>query len=380
MKKGAAVAVMIFLTAMLLGGCWNYRGLNEMSITAGVAIDRETDTGLYHLSIEYIDLTKPVKQQGIKAGLLESYGTTLFDAVRNAKKRIVNKVYLGHTGLLVLGEDVAQNTDISTIIDLFLRDAECRETMCVAVSQEPKAKDLLSIEGIGQPMVAFEIQKIIEEDHKVTSSIPYVELYEIYNILNSPGIELALPAFHNTMNDGEPASEANGTAVFRGERLVGYLTPEETRYFLFATNEVQGGVITCASQEGGPEDATLEISKSETKTSFDYQNGQLTMDIETETDVFLDETVEPMDALDKPAIKTLETGAAQKVVKGIGNVIEKVRTDFGSDIFGFGNKIYKRDLKLWKQLQDQWDDVFRTMAVNVKGRVNIINTASIKKS
>jgi spore germination protein KC len=380
MRKRAALAALIIITAVLMGGCWNYRGLDEMAIASGLAIDRDAASGLYHLSFEYVDLTGPVKEQGIKAGLVEGYGPTLFDAVRNVKKRIVNKIWLGHMELVVLSSDVVRSTDISSLIDFFLRDAECRETMCMAVSQEPTAMDLLSIEGIGQPMVAFEIHKIIEEDNKVTLSTDFKQIYEVYNILNSEGIELTLPAFHNTLNDGESVSEANGIAVFKGERLAGYLEPEESKYFLFVTDKVEGGVITCSSRAEGPEDTTLEISENHTKTSFQYRDGQLTMKVETQTKAYLNELDEPADALDPSQIQLLETSGARKVMQGIANVIERVRGDFGSDIFGFGNTIYKQDYKLWQQLKDNWDEVFAAMTIDINCKVHIVNSASIKKS
>lgn len=380
MRKTTMLIAMVFMAAALLTGCWNYRGLNEMAITAGVAVDRDPKTGLYHMSLEIIDLSGPVKEQGIKAKLIESYGVTLFDAVRNTKKRTVNKVYFGHMELVIFSDEVARSMDMSSLIDFFLRDAECRETMCVAISQEPAAKDLLSIEGIGQPVVAFEIRKIIQEDNKVTSSTPVIEMYEIYNTLNAQGIELALPALHNTINDGEPTSEANGTAVFKNQRLVGYLSPEETKYFLFATNKVEGGVITCASTGEGPEDTTLEISKNKGTMSFDYKDGQISVTVETETDTYLNEIDQPMDALDLASIKMVENSASQKVMRGISDVIEHVRTAYNADIFGFGNMIYKNDQKLWQQLADKWDEVFPALTVNVKCKVNIVNAASFKQS
>lgn len=352
-----------------------------MSITSGVAVDRDPNTGLYHLSFEIVDLSGPVKEKGVQARLIESDGATLFDAVRNAKKRIVNKIYFGHMELVVFSDELMRDADISSLIDFFLRDAECRETMCVAVSQEQTAKEILEIYGIGQPVVAYEIHKIIEEDQKVTSSTTFTEIYEIYNIINGQGIELTLPAFHNTMNDGEPASEVNGIAVFKGERLAGYLTPEESKYFLFVLNQLHGGVITCSSKGGdAPTDTTLEISENTTKLSFDDKDGQITINVETETATYLNEVDEPLDALDPQTIKSIEMNASQKVMQGISALIERVRKDYNSDIFGFGNLIYRQDPKLWRSMADRWDEIFPVLAVNVKCKVNIVNTASFKKS
>ncbi len=168
--------------------------------------------------------------------------------------------------------------------------------------------------------------------------------------------------------------------MFKNQRLVGYLSPEETKYFLFATNKVEGGVITCASTGEGPEDTTLEISKNKGTMSFDYKDGQISVTVETETDTYLNEIDQPMDALDLASIKMVENSASQKVMRGISDVIEHVRTAYNADIFGFGNMIYKNDQKLWQQLADKWDEVFPALTVNVKCKVNIVNAASFKQS
>jgi len=380
MRKRAALAVLIIICAALMGGCWNYRGMDEMTITTGVAVDRDPETGLYHLSFEYVDLSGPVKEQGIVAGLLESYGVTMLDAARNAKKRVNNKVYFGHIELLVLDEDVARESDMMGTIDFFLRDAECRETVCVAVSQTETAKELLSLEGVGQPMVAYEIHTIIEDDKRVTSSTIYQPVYKIYNILHSEGIELTLPAVRSVPNDVTMTCEVNGIAVFKDERMVGYLSPDESKYFLFVMGEAEGGVITCSASGEGPEDTALEIHKCNTKRSFRWRDGQLSVQAEVEVKVFLDETAALVDLMEPSVIQQVEASGAQKLARGIANMIQRVRTEYRSDIFGFGNMIYKQDYKLWQQLKDNWDEVFVNMPVDINCKVEIVNTAYLKKT
>jgi len=380
MRKRAALAVLIIICAALMGGCWNYRSMNDMTITTGVAVDRDPETGLYHLSFEYVDLSGPVKEQGIAAGLLETYGVTMFDAARNAKKRVTNKVYLGHIELVVLDEEVARESDIVTTMDFFLRDAECRETVCVAVSQMETAKELLRLEGVGQPMVAYEIHNIIEEDRRVTASTIYNPVYKIYNIIYSEGIELTLPAVRSVPNDGTITCEVNGIAVFKNGRLVGYLSPEESKYFLFVMGEVEGGVITCSASGEGPEDTALEIHRSNTKRSFRWRDGQLSVQVEVEVVVYLDETAALIDLMEPSVIQQVEASGAQKLARGIADMIQRVRTEYRSDIFGFGNMICKQDHKLWEQLKDNWDEVFVNMPVEITCKVDIVNTAYLKKT
>jgi spore germination protein KC len=107
------IAIMIFP----LGGCWNYRGLNEMAIVIGIAIDKNTQNDNYHLSFEMVDTSSPIKEKGPSSKIIESEGKTLFDAARNAKKKTTNKLYYGHTQVVVLSEEVARNEDMSNIID-----------------------------------------------------------------------------------------------------------------------------------------------------------------------------------------------------------------------------------------------------------------------
>lgn len=379
MRKKAMVIMLIMLVASLLGGCWNYRGLDQMSIVAGLAIDRNESTGGYKITFEIVDMTGNVKQQGVQSMILESTGETLFDAVRQAKRRIVNKVYFGHMETVVISEEIARNVDIGDIIDFFMRDAEVRETLSIVVSQEANAHDLIAIEGIGHPLLSFEIKKIIREDNKVTSSTPFIQLYNIHETLHEEGLEVVLPVFHNTDNHGKPVTEANGTAIFKSEKLIGFLTPEQSKWFLFIMGNVEGGVLTFSSTGQGQADTTLEISKNTTQRSFEYKDGQLMIVLKVETDTYLDEADTPLDSLDEIRIGELERLASEKLMQGLADTIDTVQAQYNSDIFGFGSLVHKKDMKLWNTLKDQWDELFPVLEVRIECKVNIVNTASVKE-
>ena len=380
MNKRIACFLLISLLIFPLGGCWNYRGLDEMSIVTGMAIDKNPENGNYQLSFEIVDLTIPIKEKGPSVKIIESEGKTLFDAVRNAKKRITNKLYFGQAQLVVISEEIARNEDISGMIDWFLRDGECRETVCVAISQEKTARDILSIEGTDQAIVANEIQKIIESDEKVTSSTVCVELYKVFDTLKAEGKSLILPAVHNVMNDGEPVSEVNGTAIFKDKMLIGFLTPDESKYLLFVVDGIKGGVLTFSSTGEAHDNVTLEISKNSTECSFDFTNGKVKILLKTDTTVYLDEMMAYNNALDEQQIDTLENAAEAELKDSIMNVIQKVQSEYGSDIFGFGNMIYKKDPHLWNRLKDTWEEQFMSLEVEVQTDIHIANTASIKES
>lgn len=377
MNKKGKCFVLIILMLFLLCGCQGYRGLDELSIVTGIAIDKNPENDNYLLSFEIVDLTVPTKELGLKGLIIESEGKTLFDAVRNAKKRVTDKLYFGQAQIIILNQKIARNEDIGIIIDWFLRDVELRETICVIISQENTARDILETKAITHPLVSSEIFNILEQDQEVTSTTLCVELYEAFGILESKGRELTLPVIHKVNNDGELVNEANGTAVFKDNKLVGFLPPEESKYYLFTVDEVKGGILTFSAFRK-ENDISLEIFENRTSMSFEHKDGKIKVTVKTDTTVYLGEVMRPYVSMDEEQIDELEDTAESELEKNISNLIKKVQSEFGADIFGFGGMIYKKDLKLWKQLADNWEEHFRSLEVEVKSEIEIANTASIK--
>ena len=351
-----------------------------MSTVIGVAIDKDSKSGNYQLSFEIVDLSTPIKVKGISSTIIESEGNTLFDAVRNAKKRITNKLYFGQAQIVVISEEVARSGDIVDVIDWFLRDPECRETIAIVVSQEKSARDIIATAGIAQGLVANQIRKILETDNISTSTTLCVEFYEAFNTFKAEGKSLVLPAIHNVMNADKLVSETNGVAVFKEKKFVGYLTPEESKYYLFAVNKIQGGVLTFSSEGNDHDNISLEIGDNQTKRSFEYTNGKIKILLHTETTVYLGEVAGHINALDTQRIDYLETAAEKKLEKNIGSIIKKVQADYDTDIFGFGNLIYKKNFPLWKQLSGSWEARFKKLEVNVSADIHIVNTGALEKS
>ena len=380
MAKRLLLAALI-LSVLLLSGCWNYRGLNEISIVIGISVDKDPQSGLFKLCFESVDLSSDAKSGGPKSKLIDSEGKTLFDAVRNAKKRLANKLYFGNTQVVVLSQDVALTEGIENVTGWILRDAECRETVYTIVSQEKTAKDILSTSGIDQAITSMAIDSILSEDASLTASTVTYQLYQVFNILKGQGKSLVLPAFHSVVNNEKPAPEANGIAVFQGDKLAGFLTPEESKYCLFAINGVKGGVLALPEVPGVSSGVTLEISQSNTKRSYAVKDGKLIFRVDVNIRVFLGEAANMIDAEDEQIIKRLEDAAGESVRQKMLEVIHKVQSEYGSDIFGFGEMIYKTDPKLWAQIGDSWNSSwFPQLNVEIACQVDIFNTAFLQKS
>lgn len=377
MRRTACILAALLL-ALPLSGCWNYRGLNQLTIVAGAAVDKNRETGNYVMTYETIDLSKPIKDSGVQSKIVMSEGDTLFDMTRDAKRQLTNKLYFGNMQILVVSKEIAQEGGIADIIDFLLRDAEIRETIGILISQQDTAKEVLMQEGAENNVISYEIKKIMEDDHQVTGSTVNGLLFHLFNDLKGQGISPVLPAFQILESSGKGTVQANGIAAFHGDKLAGFLTAREAKYYLLATNHLHGGTLTFPVTEGQEGSiVTLEIKESKAKISHSYRNKKLKITVSTELKGYLDESTGSLNAMDEKKIAQIESDAQKVIKQGVEAVVHKAQAQFGSDIFGFGNRIYKTDLGLWKQLREDWEKLFPQLEIEVTSKVEVVNTAML---
>lgn len=374
--------LLIMILCSLLSGCWNYQGLNKISIVSGVAIDKNADNHNYQLTIEVFDLSGSGKEGGSKSQIVEAEGATIYDAVRNAKKRLTKKLYFSDMQLVVISNQIAREEGIQPLLDWFMRNEKPRETFSTVISQEKTAKEILTASGVDHKIVAEEIEKILDGDNKTTASTKNIDTYKAVNILQGKeGAALVLPAVHCTSNQDKKVVEVNGCAIFKGDRLLGYLSPEETRYYLFAVDEIEGGILTFPFNEKNQDtqdNLTFEIFKNKTKKSYVYDGNRLKVYFDIKTTVALGEVGIDIDVSKKDNIDKIKTVAAAVFSDRLQTVIKKVQTEFGCDVFEIGSMISKKDPALWSQLKENWNIYFQGIDVEVRPEFEIINTALTK--
>ena len=101
-----AAAACLSLTC---SGCWDYRGLNQLTIVAGFALDEAPDGG-YLLSLEIISASSD-ESDASATKLIQSEGETIADAVYNIGTQFYNNVYFGNTDVLILSRSLVEKTD-----------------------------------------------------------------------------------------------------------------------------------------------------------------------------------------------------------------------------------------------------------------------------
>lgn len=171
-----------------------------------------------------------------------------------------------------------------------------------------------------------------------------------------------------------------GAAIIKDDKLVGELGEEDTQALLFVRNEVKGGVLVDDKNVGLSAPISMEIFRNETKVKPVVEDGKLKFKVNIRVTVGIDEIQGKENFGDENAVNRLEASTSQATQKKVTDFIKKIQSEYGTDIFLFGDKLREKNVNKWKSVSGRWEEVFRNLEVDVDAKVHIKNSALIYKT
>lgn len=373
MKRTTSLLLTLLFFSSTFTACWDYTEVEQLAVVAGCAIDKGTGGEKYHITAEIINMSGETKSPEPKSTLVESEGETFFEAVRNITARIENKLYWSNCQILIMGKDVAHE-GILDVLDFFRRDHEPRPTIEVLVSSEATAKEILKQPSIISKLNSFEIDVGYENIPHTLAETNYVQLYQILNTLEGNTTALTLPILRSVTNNDKKVTEFYGVGVFKDDKLIGSLNPEDTRFFAFVINKVKGGILTFRSGDRDQGFITIEIFNNKTKIKPVYENEKLHFEISTVTTISFTDIEANRYITDESSRNNFIKKAESQLAADITRVIRNVQSSYGADIFGFGEIVSKQYPKLWDKIQSSWEEELPDLYVTVKSKINVRNS------
>lgn len=353
----------------LATSCWDSREVDKLAIVTGMAIDK-TEQGNYLLTFEVVDFMHSTEGQTLKSELIESEGKTIFEAVRNTLSKNAPKLYFGHTTTVVFSKSVAQE-GVLELLDFFVRDPEPRLSIDLFVSMEETAGEIFRLKPLTSEFNATEITDIMEDQKNLSKALA-VPAYKFVNALSGNGVSGMMTSLCATENNGEKTVKSCGMAVFKKDRLIGFIDEEDTFALCFVLDEVKGGVLVVDA--GKREKMALEIMNSTTDIKPSYENGEPSVKVKVNMKAALIDHSSERNFNDKKGREVLVKMSEEQLKNKIEGIIRKVQEDFGSDIFGFGDSFYRDLPKVWKEIEKEWDDIFKDLKVTVETKVKLTYT------
>jgi spore germination protein KC len=390
-KKLYLLLFTLILVILLFSGCWDWEELNGITIVSGIGLDETEEPGTIRLTAQVIrpaalgggGNTEGTGGAGGGGGeaqavrVLTTTGETIFQALRNLSTQASHRLFLSHTHVIVVSRKAAEE-GIYNFIDFFSRDPEPRPNIRLLIA-EKEARDILRHPSGVESIPALGIYRAVQTA-AANAFAPDITIQDTNKRLASETTELVAPLTKLYEEEGignkkKTRVDIAGTAVFRGDKMVGTLNRKETRGLHWILDEVETGIIVI-EHAGGKE--SLEIVKAESKMTPEIKNNELVVKINLDVNTYFGDQQCEKNLTDPTEIALLEKKLAAEVRTEITGVVKKAQ-ELKADIFGFGDEFHRKYPEQWKKLEPRWKELFPGIKIELEIKSGIRETGAIRE-
>ncbi|MYL69484.1 Ger(x)C family spore germination protein [Halobacillus litoralis] len=376
-------AIFLAVCLLLLSGCWNSKELDDLGIVVAVGIDKTEDDQFLLVTqvINPSEIATDAPTTRPPVSIYESTGDSLFEAFRNMTEKSPRKMYLSQLRLLVIGRGLAEE-GILPSLDAFYRDHEFRTAFFVTIAKDTGVKDLLKVLTPYEKIPANKLMHSMEAVQRSLGSSKGVVIDELIGQILSKGQSPVLPgllidgdsdigtAIENIEKIDAPTQlRIDNLAVMEEDRLIGWLTPEESKGLNYITGDMKSTTVSYPCGDEGL--ISVEVLRTDKSSKAKFEDGDPTISIELELEGNVGELDCPIDLTKAESIETINGEVEKRVKQKMEAAIKAAQEDFGSDIFGFGNLIHRKNPAYWKTVEKSWNSKFKELKIDIQVKAQI---------
>lgn len=375
---------LLIIPILLLTGCYDYKELNSISILSATEINKIDDK--YYVSAQAVNPQAPDKTTTTQAPFIiyNGSGKTVQEAYRGITNESSKFLYSSHLQLLIINEKVAKE-NIKEIIDFYLKSPPIRTEFYILISKNDNVLDIITpINDIS----SASIKETIENNVKYLGTTNTVTFNELTNMILDPNLEIVLPTIKiiNDSKEGEKIEniektkidtkyQLDGLAIFKDNKLIGYLNEEESKTYNILKNKINNTIIT--TKCNNDKYMTTEIIDS--KSDIKFEKNKINIKLKLSGNLNEYHCSKPLDKT--KVIKEIEKEFEKEITNTIKNDINKIRKEYNSDIFGFLDKLYRTDYNKYKEIKNNWyKSTYKNIDISINTNISIISKGKVTGS
>ncbi|MGD6900888.1 Ger(x)C family spore germination protein [Bacillus infantis] len=365
--------------------------LKNLAIVSAIGVEKEED--LYKVTIQVISPTASQKEAtgDLGAVVYEQTGRTFSEAVRLASQKVSRYLFLDDTEVFIMDEELAKENGIKEAIDFLIMEPNVTSNLQVFISKGTKPGEILKIFTPIQKISARRIKEIARNIGSDLGTAVPVYPNKIKNyLLNQTTAQISIPYLQVEGDAGTGMKKANieefdppakikigGMAVFRNDKLEGFLDTEQSKILLLLEKKLERTLFEAGCPNGEKGFTSMNVSKYKPKFKPKVINGMPGFDISVKLD---GEVIETSCSLDftLPSNKEYEKVFTAELQKQIEELIEQSQED-NLDYIGFGKRLYTRKPQLWSEIEKKWESVYPDMRTNIEVEVVITEFGDVMK-
>lgn len=386
--------IWVLLGTVLLSGCWDHKETGDLALVMGMGIDK-TEDDLYQVSFQIVNPGrvaggKTGQGQGAAVTTYSETGKTILETIRKVTQKAPRLLTFSHTGVLIIGEDLAAEEGLKKIFDFIERYHDFRSTTLVLIAKGGEAKSILSILSPLERIPAIKIQEIIEKSEQAWGESPERNINDVAQMLSgkSKGLSLGGIELVGDLAKGQSSAvnmqatpdslvKVNGLALFKDGKLRGWFEGEKARGVAWVQNNVNRAILSanCNPDEGA---MAAEILRTHTRWQPKVVKGKPKITLNIRAEGQLADIACAIDLSNPDNMSWLDKRFAAEIKQEVTKAVEAAQEQ-NNDIFGFGEAINRADPKAWKKMKKNWSESFADMDFQVNVKVFIRGTGLRKE-
>lgn len=384
-RRKMMLAIMALLPMMLLlTGCWSQREIDDLSLVAGIALDKAHETkvetalnknGATRKKENLISITYQIFTSSSGGGQgkggggssekkrYENFtetGDLLLESTREISLRTDRPIFAQHFKTLVIGDELLRTTPFWNFMDLMYRESEFRPSALVFVSRG-LGRETFELKGTKE-IPAFRILKMVDNQYKSTRILPSVTLAKLLTYLQSKSSFLL-----QAIIKGGGEIKFAGAGIIHGQsgKLVGFLDEDELSSVTLITGKVRGGVVKYTDEETGQKNL-YEILSYKSDIVPRVEGDNISFEVRIESRGRLSESwVMNEKSFNDRFLKRQGQYVAKQVERDIRQTLQKMQKQYKADVFGFSKELRIHEPKTWDKVKSQWDQKFSQAEVRL---------------
>jgi Ger(x)C family germination protein len=362
--------------------------LNKIYIISAIGIDKSKRG--YVTTLQIINPASNSKEGAAEQGAYtySVQGRTIPEAIERIHNKIPRTIFLDDTVVAIIGESLVKSEGISSITHYFLRDSNFPSNLRFVISKGVTPDKLLQIFTPVQKISGSRFEEMLNRKQQSWGELSNMTVDEIAGMLKQKRTELTIPYITIKGQPSKGISKSNiekatpdailemdGLAVFRHQRLTYWLSSSESTLYALTRTKIHDTTLVtkCRKQAGY---VTWKDVQSKPDIHLQNKKGVPSYLLQIHIKGKLSDVSCNMDSSTIQAIARLEHDAENELQKQIHKLIAKTQHK-QTDIDGFGEALYRKQLDRWNLVKNNWDSVYSTVPIRTKVKFDLLDPGEI---
>lgn len=390
MKNKILFFSLIIFIMLELTGCWDRKELNELGIVVAIGIDRESKTGNINLISQVLRPSEIKKQGG--GGMEAPYETvitsnkSMFEAIRDTVKEFDRRSIFSHVKVIVIGETLARD-GIADIMDFIGRSHEIRAFTWVVVAKDSDAKEIFGNKHGIEKIQANYMEGIIKRERKnadVTTSNFIEFIQKMPGEGNNPITSAFIETEEDKVNKNNELTKSKalslyGTAVFKKDKLIGFLDNNETNGLNLITRNKKNKALHVESPLNKNKHISIEMTNTKHKIEPELRDGKIIFKVTVKVTGNITEVQDDLDVSNVEIFDKVNDKFKEYIYNEVNTSVNRIRDDLKTDVLGFGTAFQRKYPKEWNAVKDQWDTIFPETVCELNVETKLVRTGLFLK-